>query len=327
MQQVMRSALAVSVRWFRSEYRWISTLALAFGGVFAMAGCNAREESPVGASAPPEPIAAADQPHRTSADGETSTGKTPAPAWTPESFQAALKAKNPDYDGQGQLRIQNGRVVAADLSRTAVVDLSPLAGEPVQALDLSLTPVEDLSPLRGAPLTQLYLEQTRVTDLSPLKGMPLVELYLSRTGVSDLSPLKGAPLDTLNLLGTPVRDLSPLAGMPLRMLWLNETPMEDISPLRGLPLESLTLHRTQVRDLSPLAGSGLRRLHIGETPVTDLTPLRGMHLTRLIFDPRKITRGLEVVWEMRSLQELGLTFDERMPPEAFWAMFPELARP
>lgn len=246
------------------------------------------------------------------------------PTWTEASLHAAFKAKNPDYNGAGQFQIEDGRVIAAALPGTPVTDLSPLEGEPLRGLDLSQTPVSDLSFIAGAPIVELYLEQTRVADISALKGMPLVQLYLSQTSVTDLSPLAGAPLDSLNMLGTPVTDLSPLKGMPLRMLWLNETPVSDISPLSGMPLESLTLHRTQVRDLSPLAGSGLQRLHIGETPVSDLTPLRGLHLSRLIFDPRKITEGLSVAREMATLQEMGLTFEEKMPPPSFWEMFPEL---
>jgi hypothetical protein len=125
-----------------------------------------------------------------------------------------------------------------------------------------------------------------------------------------------------------VKDLEPFRGTPLEMLWLTETPVSDIAPLAGCPLVSLTLHRTQVRDLTPLAGTGLARLHIGETPVTDLTPLRGLRLTRLIFDPRRIEQGLEIVREMATLTELGLTFEERMPPAQFWSRYtPEESAP
>lgn len=110
--------------------------------------------------------------------------------------------------------------------------------------------------------------------------------------------------------------------MPLQYLWLNETPVAEIEPIAGCPLVSLTLHRTPVEDISPISGiPTLQRLHIGETPVTDLTPLEGMRLRRLIFTPDRITRGLDIVKKMHSLQEIGTTFENRMPPGQFWAVY------
>jgi hypothetical protein len=84
---------------------------------------------------------------------------------------------------------------------------------------------------------------------------------------------------------------------------------------------SLTLHRTGVSDLSPLAGTGLLRLHVGETPVTDLTPLRDLKLKRLIFTPENIKKGLDIARNMESLEELGTTFENRMPAEVFWHLY------
>jgi hypothetical protein len=105
------------------------------------------------------------------------------------------------------------------------------------------------------------------------------------------------------------------------MLWLTGCPVENLSPLEDLPLVSLTLHRTKVKNLAPLSETRLRRLHIGETPVEDLTPLRGMALTRLVFTPANIKRGLEVVKDL-PLQEIGTRFDEEAkdlaPPSVFW---------
>ena len=65
----------------------------------------------------------------------------------------------------------------------------------------------------------------------------------------------------------------------------------------------------------------MRRLHIGETPVEDLSPLKGMALTRLVFTPANIKRGLDVAREL-PLQEIGTRFDEETkdlaPPAVFW---------
>jgi hypothetical protein len=76
-----------------------------------------------------------------------------------------------------------------------------------------------------------------------------------------------------------------------------------------------------VRDLTPLAATNIKRLHIGETPVTDLTPIRNLELTRLIFTPGNIEKGLEAARRMESLVELGTTFENRMPPDVFWHLY------
>ena len=129
---------------------------------------------------------------------------------------------------------------------------------------------------------------------SPLKAMKLTGLYLNRTPVTDLAPLAGMPMEMLNLYETPVKDLSPLKGMPIKFLWLNRTKVSDLSPIATCPLVSLTLHRTKVADISPLRRvETLERLHIGETPVSDLTPLAKLKLSRLIFTPGTIKKGME----------------------------------
>lgn len=241
--------------------------------------------------------------------------------WTAERAHTALKAWNPGYEWDAAFRIEEGRVTGAELTGANIADISPLADMDLAGLDLRGLTISDISPLKGLPLVDLYLEDTRVENLEALRGMKLASLYLNNTRVSDLRPLKAMPLETLNLLGTGVSDISPLEGMPLKFLWLNETDVSDISPVAACPLVSLTLHRTNVTDLRPLAGSGLERLHIGETPVTDLTPLKEMNLTRLIFTPGRITRGMDIARNMASLQEIGPTFENRIPPAAFWAMY------
>jgi hypothetical protein len=289
-----------------------------------------------------------------------------ATATTVEQLHENIRRANPNYNGLGQFRIQNGQVLAMSLRGSAVSDLSPIAGLPLFALDVTGTPVADLSPLsgmqlrhlfiggtqvqdisplsgmpletldvmetpvadlaplRGMPLQQLFIEGAPLNDLSILAGMPLKALYLSRSPIADIRPLAGMKLEQLSLAGTQVRDLSPLAGMPLTMLWLSDTPVSDISALRDCPLMSLTMKGVQVTDLSPMATmTNLRRLHIAETPATDLTPLAGLHLTQLVFTPGRITRGMEMVRQMGTLQEIGTVFEDPensnlVPAAKFW---------
>jgi hypothetical protein len=239
----------------------------------------------------------------------------------PNAIHERLRATNPAYRGGALLALQDVGLVG-QINDRGVTDISGLAGMPFAALDLRQAAISDLSPLAGMPLVILGLEATRVEDLSPLRGAGLRKLYLNDTPVSNLDPLKGMPLEELMLAGTRVADVSPLAGMPLKMLWLNNTQVTNILSIAACPLVSLTLEGTSVSDLSPLAGHRtLERLHIGGTQVADLSPVSGTKLKRLIFTPARISNGLEIVRAMASMEELGTTFDGRMPPEQFWAIY------
>jgi internalin A len=203
-------------------------------------------------------------------------------------------------------------------------EIRKVGGE-IVAIDLQRTPVQDLSPLAGLPLRQLYLEATNVSDLSPLAGMPLEQLYLTQTQVTDLSPLAGMSLVELNVVNTPLEDLSGLADVEIGTLWIPQTKVADLSPLAGKSLVSLDVQDTPVSDLTPLAGNqSLRRLHIGGTQVTDLTPLAGLRLERLIFTPQKITAGIEGIRNMDSLRALDVEFGADttpMTPDTFWERY------
>jgi len=251
----------------------------------------------------------------------------PTPIATIDELKTALKAKNPDFGGE--IRVDPfGQLAGQDLLMLTfrdkkLNDISPLAGmrTRIGGLDLSQCGVTDISPLEGMRLMCLYMEENKVRDISVLKGMPLIELYLSNTEVEDISSLHGAPLKKLNLLGTRVSDLRPLSKSPIQMLWLNGCPVKDVTPLKTVPLVSLTLADTKVTDIRPLMGHPIQRLHIGGTDVTDLTPLNRMQLTRLIFTPHKIEKGIRAARQMRSLTEIGTSFESFLPPIQFWALF------
>ncbi len=248
---------------------------------------------------------------------------------TEEGLRAALRRANPELTGEVGVAGDGRAILAVETHDRNLTDISPLAGLPLLGLDLARSGVEDLTPLQGMPLRELYLEDTPVDDIESLEGMPLEKLYLSNTKVDDLDPLrKATQLKELNLVGAQVSDLSPLAGLPrLELLWLTGCPVDDVAPLaRVRSLVSLTLEDTEVDDLSPLEGHPLLRLHIGKTPVTDLTPLRSMQLTRLIFTPNRIEKGMEHARNMSTLREIGLEFSDPrarppMAPAEFWAKY------
>ena len=240
--------------------------------------------------------------------------------------QEILMRANPDYRGQGKLHEENGVIVAGEFPNCNLRDLSPLRGLSLMGLDLSGNPVREIRHLRGMPLRTLFLENTRVESLVELGEANLVELRLNNSPIKSLRGLEGQPLENLYAVGTQITEVSPISSSNLRQLWLSESPVSDVSGLAGLPLVSLTLHRTLVDDLSFVRKLPvLQRLHIGETLISDLTPLEGLNLTRLVFTPPSIKRGLSAARGLHNLREIGTSFDEQRRdltnPEAFWAQF------
>jgi len=197
------------------------------------------------------------------------------------NLHAALKAKNPEYNGKADIKVKNGKI-------TEVV--------------LTATGVRDLSPLRGLALTGFACNYERVTDLSPLQGQPLTILRLSGTQVWDLTPLKGMRLSGVSIGASPVQDLAPLRGMPMAALSLfSLTELSSLEPLHGM--------------------TTLAYLDIRFTRVQDLRPLEGMKLNCISFTPANITAGIEVLRNMPSLQRLSGGEHEPVPVAEFWKRY------
>jgi hypothetical protein len=155
--------------------------------------------------------------------------------------------------------------------------------------------VRDLSVLKGLPVGSLTLRNGAIRDLSPLRDTEITSLLLENSAVKDLSPLKGASLRTLYLLCPNVDDISPLHGMPLEMLCLDCPKVTDISALHGMPLKTLWISGTDVRDVSPLEGVPLESLKV-----------------RI----ECVSKGIEVLKRMKSLERINYDDVER-----FWERY------
>lgn len=295
-----------------------STWAALATSAFLLAGC--------GGDAPDETASA---PESIPPNKETAPPKPPPPeVWNDVLLHDTIRKGNVGYSGNGVFQIdQYGKPEAIVLANCGITNIEPLRGMPLKMLDLQGCPIVEIGAVEGMPLVEFYLDNTNVEDLSPLKGnTTLQKLYVNGTNVKDLAPVRGLPIQELNLVDSRVTDIAALAGMPLKMLWLTDLPVKDISALQSTPLLSLTIHRTQVEDLSPLANHRfLQRLHIGEAPVKDLSPLAGLQLTRLVFTPRNIEKGIEEIRKIPTMREIGTTFEDQMntlmPPPAFWAQY------
>ncbi len=310
-------------------------LALLLSTAFVAAwlsGCGSDSElEPTGNPPADEPSKRAEAPEEPAdvaqAPQDLPKASTRATITTEQQLIAALKEKNANFSGQLATRMEDGRIIAAQINDPAIEDIGPMAGLPLMMLDLTGCHITNIDALKGMSLMVLYMGETGVSDLGPLNGMPLRELHVNQTPLEDLTPLKGAQaLQNLNISDSRVKDLEPLEGMPqLKMLWMTGCPVSDLSPLAKVrSLVSLTAAKTKVADLGPLKGHPLKRLHIAGSAVTDLTPVQWMRLTRLIFTPSRIEKGIEFARESETITEIGVEFSEDHPPmkpAVFWERY------
>ncbi len=226
---------------------------------------------------------------------------------------------------------------------TNVTDLTPLRELPIHNLSLWGSPVSDLSSAKDLPLTDLNCSVTRVSDLSQvndfktlktlsvfqtpvvnlalLKNQSLRKLDIGRSGVTDFRPLHDLQLTALISRDMDLKDVSFVKNLPLTSLDIHHTSATDLTPLKEMKLTELDCSATKVSDLSPLAGMPLKKLIIYMTDITDLTPLKGMELDEVRLEPARITQGLDVLREMKSIKLIGQATGDYLPASDFWARF------
>ena len=107
-------------------------------------------------------------------------------------------------------------------------------------------------------------------------------------------------------------------------LTIDDRNVKDISPVRFLVgLKAFRCVNGPLSDLSPLKGMPLQTLVIYETGIADLKPLQGMPLEAIRLTPRKITQGLDILKDMKSLKTIGTGWfnTPAWPPAKFWARY------
>jgi Leucine-rich repeat (LRR) protein len=279
------------------------------------------------------------------------TGPTTASVWEKsvaalpaekqvEAVERRLRELNPEFRGNVESGIRDGKVWWLRFLSDRVTDISPLrALKGLESLDCGGSAprkgrLSDLMPLRGLRLVHLNCTESQVSDLEPLRGMPLELLHCHGTGVDSLSPLEGMKLVSLLIQETRVSDLNPLRGMPLKRLDLAAVRgVADLVPLEGMPLEYLNvtgtalgnldsvsslkslrwllLDGTRVTTLEPLRPLRLEQISLLRTGVTDLTPIQGMPLKQLRLDYRPEREKF-----VRSFKKLEFINDK--PVGVFW---------
>jgi hypothetical protein len=70
--------------------------------------------------------------------------------------------------------------------------------------------------------------------------------------------------------------------------------------------------------LANFKGMPLKSLWIDHTNITDLTPLQGMPLEDIHLTSKNITKGLDILRDMKSLKTIGIEFNQSWPAAEFW---------
>jgi hypothetical protein len=234
-----------------------------------------------------------------------------------EAVAKKLQELNPGFDGNvtghSELvdypHIEKGVVTSFGFSTNNVVDISP---------------VRALSGLKALSCLGSMMRSGKLSDLSPVKGLSLETMECSNNRpLFDILPLEAMKLVTFSCCATSVSDLSPLKGMTLSRLYCADTPVSNLSPLQGMPLQNINIAATWVSDFTPLRGMPLLVLWCYSTKTSDLSPLEGIGLTEIRLTPRNIAKGMDVIRRMKSLQTIGLDWDEKnqFPAGEFWKKY------
>jgi formylglycine-generating enzyme required for sulfatase activity/uncharacterized membrane protein len=241
-----------------------------------------------------------------------------------EEVRKELMRRNPGFDGKVEHKIEDGVVTEFRIVTDQVTDIAPIrVFNALRVLDCSGTPTPD------------WQTKSRLADLSPLKGMNLTGLThlslrwtkIDDTGMACFKDSKN--LIDLLLTGTHVGDTG-LAHFKdcrnLTQLWLDGTNVSDAGLAHIKDCKKLTilyLQVTKVGDagLANVKGLPLKALWIDDTGISDLTLLQGMPLENIRLTPKNITKGLDILRDMKSLKIIGIEGGQSWPAAEFWERY------
>jgi hypothetical protein len=239
-----------------------------------------------------------------------------------EEVRKELVRRNPGFDGKMEHKIEDGVVTEIKVVTDKVTDISPIrVFNALRVLDCSGTLTDkpngqlaDLTPLQGmnlAALTHLKLSDNKKLDagMATFKHCKnLLEIHLWGTNLTDASLANFKDCNNLALLDiavTPVSD----AGL----IYIKECKA----------LTRLVVTGTKVSNagLANFKGKPLTLLAIEHTGITDLDPLQGMPLETLRLTPKNITRGLDILRDLKSLKTIGIAYNQTWPAAQFWERY------
>jgi uncharacterized membrane protein len=199
-----------------------------------------------------------------------------------------------------------------------------------QVTDAGLVHLKDCKKLTEIALLNLPVTDAGLAHLKDCKKLTMLDLRGTKVTDAGLAYFKDCKkLSTLLLDGTPITD----AGLALfesckqlTQLELSGTSITDAGLAHFTDCKNLTvlyLDGTKVSDagLAHFKGMPLTHLWINNTGITDLTPLQGMPLEDIRLTPKNITKGQDILRNMKSLKTIGISWEQYWPAAEFWERY------
>jgi serine/threonine protein kinase/Leucine-rich repeat (LRR) protein len=219
-----------------------------------------------------------------------------------------------------------------------LTDCSMFTGSNIRGLSLYRNSVVDLSGLAGLPLESLTVFDKQPKDLSVLRSPELSKSLrhlrvVNSENIADFyAPVAACTnLESFDAHGSALADLSILTGMKLHRLLLGATAVSDITALAGMPLETVDLSGTKLTDVAPLLKCPTLRKIVLPPDAQEVTALRALpNLERISYDaatngdPDKTAEQFwainrEEPW-LAALRKTKLTYKTRQLKDHTWEL-------
>jgi serine/threonine protein kinase len=239
-----------------------------------------------------------------------------------EEVRKELMRRNPGFDGQVGHKIEDSVVTELRIVTDNVTDIAP---------------IRVFNGLRVLECRGTYTDKPNglLADLTPLKEMNLahlthLDLRVTKASDAEMVYFKDCKnLKFLDLGATEVTDRGLIHFNDcknLKILGLYGTNVGDPGLAQFKDCKNLTflnLAGTQVSDagLAQFKGMSLTELSIERTGITNLSSLQGMPLEVIRLTPKNITRGLDILRDMKSLKTIGILWDQAWPAAEFWERY------
>jgi Leucine-rich repeat (LRR) protein len=195
-----------------------------------------------------------------------------------------------------------GMVYFKDCKNLTGIDLSF-----TQVSDAGIAYFKDCKNLAYLDLAHLKVTDAGIANFKDCKNLPTLWLHYTQAGDAGMAHFHDRKaLTNLNLAGTKVSE----AGLAhfkdckkLAIVYLDRTQVGNagLAHFKGMPL--------------------LSRLRIHSTLITDVTPLQGMALEEIHLTPKNITKGLDMLRDMKSLKTIGIEWNQAWPAAEFWKRY------
>ncbi|MFO0802890.1 MAG: SUMF1/EgtB/PvdO family nonheme iron enzyme [Gemmataceae bacterium] len=239
-----------------------------------------------------------------------------------EEVRKELVRRNPGFDGKLETKIEGGVVTEFRIVTDKVTDIAPIrVFNALRVLDCHGTwtgkpngLLADLSRLEGmnlAGLNTLDLRDTQVSDAGMVYFRDcknLTGLFLSSTRVSE------AGLANFN-------DCKALIELSLRGMKVTDAGLKHFKDCTGLQVLDLGSTSATAAGLTLFKAMPLRTIRIDGSEIADLTSLRGIALEDIRLTPKSITKGLEVLRSMKSIQTIAVDENQSQPAAEFWERY------